>query len=118
MSEETYYHEDKIFSLLLPNKELKNSSGDPAIFTEERLLQLLSEQIHYLMVHDKENLWSLFYRLDVTDASLREVLTYSSDEEEQASKFARLVLDRQKKRMATKQEYRQPAIDEDEWRNW
>jgi ABC-type uncharacterized transport system ATPase subunit len=69
------------------------------------------------LVHDREQLWSLFYRLDVTDESLRAVLN-KIPIENQAIKFAELVLERQKKRMETKMIYRQDPIEDEEWRTW
>jgi hypothetical protein len=117
MSEKALHDEDNIFSLLLQKNERNIISQNPTTYTEEELLKLLSDQIQYLIVHDKEHLWSLFYRLDITDKSLREVLT-NNEEENHALKLARLVLDRQKKRMATKLAYKQPIIDDEEWRTW
>lgn len=117
MSEKAFSYEDNIFSLLLPKNETNIISQQPVTYSEEELENLLSEQIKYLMVHDKEHLWSLFYRLDITDESLRDVLT-NNDQKNHAVKLARLFLDRQKKRMATKLTYKQPVIDDEEWRTW
>jgi hypothetical protein len=117
MSEKALHDEDNIFSLLLQKNERNIISQNPTTYTEEELLKLLSEQIQYLIVHDKEHLWSLFYRLDITDKSLREVLT-NNEEENHALKLARLVLDRQKKRMSNKLAYKQTIIDYEVWRTW
>ncbi|NBU35545.1 MAG: hypothetical protein EBS35_03100 [Bacteroidetes bacterium] len=117
MVEKTSFHEDNIFSLLLPKDEKNIIFLNPATYTEEELLNLLSEQIKYLMVHDKEHLWSLFYRLDISDESLRNVLM-NKDDENHAGKLAQLVLDRQKKRMHYKSTYKQPLIEDDEWLTW
>jgi hypothetical protein len=62
-------------------------------------------------------LWSLFYRLDITDEALRFVLN-NTPSEQQSIALAKLVLDRQKKRMETKQKYKQDPIDDEEWRSW
>ena len=87
------------------------------LYTEEELLNLLSEQIQHLMVHDREQLWSLFYRLDVTDEALRFVLN-NTPSEQQSIALGQLVLERQKKRMETKMKYKQDPIDDEEWRSW
>ena len=87
------------------------------LYTEEELLNLLSEQIQHLMVHDREQLWSLFYRLDITDESLRFVLQ-NTPPEQQSFALAQLVLERQKKRMETKLKYKQAPIEDEEWRSW
>ncbi len=69
------------------------------------------------MVHDREQLWSLFYRLDVTDEALRFVLN-NTPSEQQSIALGQLVLERQKKRMETKMRYKQDPIDDEEWRSW
>jgi hypothetical protein len=117
MSEKTFIHEDNIFSSLILKNEKDIISQKTNLYTEEELLNLLSEQIQHLMVHDREQLWSLFYRLDITDEALRFVLN-NTPSEQQSIALAKLVLDRQKKRMETKQKYKQDPIDDEEWRNW
>ena len=69
------------------------------------------------MVHDREQLWSLFYRLDVTDEALRFVLN-NTPSEQQSIALGQLVLERQKKRMETKMKYKQDPNDDEEWRSW
>ena len=115
MSEKTFIHEDNIFSSLILKNEKDIISQKTNLYTEEELLNLLSEQIQHLMVHDREQLWSLFYRLDITDESLRFVLN-NTPSEQQSIALAKLVLERQKKRMETKQKYKQDPIEDEEWR--
>lgn len=117
MSEKTFIHEDNIFSSLILKNEKNIISPNTNLYTEEELLNLLSEQIQQLMVHDREQLWSLFYRLDITDESLRFLLSNSSSEQQSIS-LAKLVLERQKKRMETKLTYKQAPIEDEEWLNW
>ncbi len=117
MSEKTFLHEDNIFSSLILKNEKNIISQKTNLYTEEELLNLLSKQIQHLMVHDREQLWSLFYRLDITDEALRFVLN-NTPSEQQSIALAKLVLDRQKKRMETKQKYKQDPIDDEEWRSW
>lgn len=117
MSEKTFIHEDNIFSSLILKNEKDIISQKTNLYTEEELLNLLSEQIQHLMVHDREQLWSLFYRLDVTDEALRFVLN-NTPSEQQSIALGRLVLERQKKRMETKMKYKQDPIDDEEWRSW
>jgi hypothetical protein len=117
MSEKTFINEDNIFSSLILKNEKDIISQKTNLYTEEELLNLLSEQIQHLMVHDREQLWSLFYRLDITDEALRFVLN-NTPSEQQSIALAKLVLDRQKKRMETKQKYKQDPIDDEEWRSW
>ncbi|MDP4580261.1 MAG: hypothetical protein NWS66_00040 [Saprospiraceae bacterium] len=117
MSEKTFIHEDNIFSSLILKNEKDIISQKTNLYTEEELLNLLSEQIQHLMVHDREQLWSLFYRLDITDESLRFVLS-NTPSEQQSIALAKLVLERQKKRMETKLKYKQAPIEDEEWRSW
>lgn len=117
MSEKTFIHEDNIFSSLILKNEKDIISQKTNLYTEEELLNLLSEQIQHLMVHDREQLWSLFYRLDITDESLRLVLN-NTPSEQQSTALAKLVLERQKKRMETKLKYKQAPIEDEEWRSW
>lgn len=117
MSEKTFIHKDNIFSSLILKNEKDIISQKTNLYTEEELLNLLSEQIQHLMVHDREQLWSLFYRLDVTDEALRFVLN-NTPSEQQSIALGQLVLERQKKRMETKQKYKQDPIEDEEWRSW
>ena len=117
MSEKTFIDEDNIFSSLILKNENDIISQKTNLYTEEELLDLLSEQIQHLMVHDREQLWSLFYRLDITDESLRFVLQ-NTPPEQQSFALAQLVLERQKKRMETKLKYKQAPIEDEEWRSW
>ena len=96
MSEKTFIHKDNIFSSLILKNEKDIISQKTNLYTEEELLNLLSEQIQHLMVHDREQLWSLFYRLDVTDEALRFVLN-NTPSEQQSIALGQLVLERQKK---------------------
>ncbi len=117
MSEKTFIDEDNIFSSLILKNENDIISQKTNLYTEEELMNLLSEQIQHLMVHDREQLWSLFYRLDITDESLRFVLQ-NTPPEQQSFALAQLVLERQKKRMETKLKYKQAPIEDEEWRSW
>lgn len=117
MSEKTFIHKDNIFSSLILKNEKDIYSPKTNLYTEEELLNLLSEQIQHLMVHDREQLWSLFYRLDITDESLRFVL-HNTPPDQQSIALAQLVLERQKKRMQTKLKYKQAPIEDEEWLSW
>jgi len=103
---------DTIFSGLIPGEE-EPRTGER--YTEEALTDLLARQILHLMEHDKENLWSLFYRLDIPDEDLAAVLR-ENDAEVLPLALARLVMARQRKRMATRSAFPQPFLDEEEWR--
>lgn len=83
--------------------------------SETALLQILADQIDWLIGHRMEWLLSLMYRLDVEEAKVNAVLHPAAKEPANWG-LARLVLDRQKKRAYTKKNYQTPSVEEDmEW---
>ncbi len=84
------------------------------ILTEEDLLYMLANQISYMIEHRMEHLLSLMYRLDVAEQKVNFALSPLSPEAP-ALALARLVLERQKKRLQTKQHYQTPPLDDDAW---
>ena len=85
--------------------------------TEERLLQLLESQVAYYIKHNLDFLLSSLYRLDISEKLVRGALLPSSDVAANVA-IAKLILDRQKKRVFTKQFYKQEEIEGlgDEWK--
>lgn len=79
--------------------------------TEEELLQLLSDVIAHMIERKLDFLLSLLYRLDVEEHKINIALAPTSNEPANVA-LARLVLERQKQRVFTKQFYQQKA-DED-----
>lgn len=89
------------------------SSGEPV--TEEELLRLLSDHIDWLIERRMEWLLSLMYRLDVNEAAVQEALAPSNPVPANVG-LARLVLERQKQRVITKQTYKPEDLGEEwEW---
>ncbi|GEM_PF-304630 len=83
-----------------------------APFAEAQLLQLLADRIAYLATHNPEYLFSLLYRNDIAEEKIAQAL--SLDQPQPANiALARLVLERQKERLATRQRYQSPPLDED-----
>ncbi|MBK7869811.1 MAG: hypothetical protein IPJ74_03535 [Saprospiraceae bacterium] len=82
--------------------------------TEEALLQLLSDQIAYLIDHKLEFLLSLMYRLDIDENKVNRALSPFSEEPANVA-IAKLVLNRQKQRVFTKEHYKQESLDNWEW---
>ncbi len=79
--------------------------------SEEQLFDLVADQVAYMLEHRMETLFSLLYRLDVSERLIREAL---APEAPQAANLtiAQLIIDRQKQRIRTKQEYRQEKLDD------
>jgi len=75
------------------------------LLPEEELLRLLSEQIAYLIDHKVEVLFSLMYRLDVDENRVNAALAPFAPEPANVG-LAKLVLERQKQRVYTKQYYK------------
>ncbi|HMQ50082.1 MAG TPA: hypothetical protein PKA00_21855 [Saprospiraceae bacterium] len=80
-------------------------------WTEEELLQLLSEQVAYLIDHRLEYLMSLMYRLDIDERKVNYALSPLSAEPPPVG-MARLILDRQKQRTFTKHYYKTDTLDD------
>ncbi len=75
---------------------------------EEELIALLVPRIEWLLEYRTEFLFSLMYRLDVSEAKVNEALSPGAPETAPLG-LSRLVIERQKERMATRRAY--PARD-------
>ena len=95
-------------ALIVRNFELETTEET---LSEEELLDLLTEQVAYMMEYKMEYLLSLLYRLDVLEHKINHALSPVAIDPP-AVGLAKLILDRQKQRIATKQEYK-PKVDED-----
>ncbi len=91
----------KDFELVAPEEEL----------TEEEFFDFLADHIAYLIEHKLEYLMSLMYRLDINEGRVHFALSPMAPEPANIG-IARLVLERQKQRVATKQFYRQVQPDD------
>lgn len=76
--------------------------------TEKELLQLLADQVAYMIDNQLEVLLSLMYRLDVDERKVAAALSPAAPENPNIG-IARLVLERQKQRIFTKQHYKQES---------
>ncbi len=82
---------------------------------EEELLRVLSERIAWLLEHNMEYLLSLLYRNDVAEEKIHRALSPSEPTPANEA-LARLVLERQKERLATRRRFgrqNHPDVDED-----
>lgn len=84
------------FELVQPNKEM----------SEQELLDYLAEAISYMIEHKMDFLLSLLYRLDVSEKKINAALMPGNGEDAPIA-LAKLVLERQKLRVATKRAYRE-----------
>lgn len=83
--------------------------------SEEDLLRMLVDHLDYLIDRRMEWLLSLMYRMDIDEAKVQEALLPTAKEPANIG-LARLILDRQKRRVFTKQHYRPEDLGEEwEW---
>lgn len=88
-------------------------SQQPA--SEAELLALLSERIAEMLERRPEYLMSLLYRLDVLEEKIRPVMHPLAPEPANVG-LARLVLERQMQRVATKRNVKTEPLDD--WKDW
>ena len=84
--------------------------GEESI-TEQELFDLVANEVAYMLEHRLETLFSLLYRLDVSEKKTRAALDPSAEEAANIC-IARLIIERQKQRIFTKQHYKQPKPDD------
>ena len=74
--------------------------------TEAELLNYLADVVAYMIENRLDYLLSLLYRLDVAEDKINRALMPGNAEDANVA-LARLVIDRQKRRIATKKAYRE-----------
>jgi hypothetical protein len=85
--------------------------------TEEELVQILAERIGEMLERQPEQLMSLLYRLDVLEEKIKPVMHPDAPEPANVG-LARLVVDRQKLRIATKQSVKTEPLEGLEGWEW
>ena len=96
-------------SIIVQNFELETSKES---LSEEELLALLIDQVEYMIAYKLDYLLSLLYRLDVLEHKINHALSPVAIDPP-AVGLAKLILERQKQRIATKAAYRQDYSAED-----
>lgn len=92
----------EVTELVLRDFELAEPKN---ILTDKEMLDYLAEAIAYMIEHRMDFLLSLLYRLDISENKIAFALTPGNEEPANIA-LARLVWERQKQRVATKQAYR------------
>ena len=95
-------------SLIVRNFELETSKET---LSEEELLRLLTRQVEYMIEYRMDYLLSLLYRLDVLEHKINHALSPVAVDPP-AVGLSKLILDRQKERIATKAKYYSKGADE------
>jgi len=78
--------------------------------TEEELLELLSNEVAYMIEYRLDFLLSMMYRLDIEEAQINFALSPQSLTPPNMG-LAKLILERQKQRIFTKRKYKQDRLD-------
>jgi hypothetical protein len=73
-------------------------------------LKMIKERVDELMAHDIELLLSYLYRLDVAERDVRQALKNQNETPANES-IAKLIYDRQLKRLETRKKFRQKPIE-------
>lgn len=99
---------DELSELMLTdvNRGLADSEFDSG-----QMIAILSRRIEELMAGRLEELMSMMYRLDIEESKIRTALA-PGNEENPATSLARLIVERQNQRMATKKKYKQNPLSD------
>jgi len=99
--------------LIIKDFELVSPESDEP--SEAALFEMLCDRISYLIEHNMEYLMSLLYRNDVLEHKIYDALAPQNPEAANIA-LAKLVMERQRQRLATKKQYgsrRSDEVDED-----
>lgn len=84
------------------------SNGEKLTYQE--LLDSVSDQVGYYLESRPETLFSLLYRLDVSEPKVEKVMLHESDSPKNVM-IAELIIQRQMDRIETKRKYKQEKIE-------
>ncbi len=98
-------------ALIARDFELELTPEEDQGMDEEALFALLADKVAYLIEYRIDFLLSLMYRLDIKEALINQALSPASVEPANLA-LARLILNRQKQRVFTKQHYKQDKLED------
>lgn len=84
--------------------------------SEELLIDALAQDIAYLVENQLEAFMNVMYRLDVDERLVDQALTPGNTEPANVI-LAKLIVERQKKRVLTKLNYKQPIITDKDYQD-
>ena len=94
--------------VLMQSRDLKGTNDQED--DQETLIKFMAQRIEEMMSGDFEALMSMMYRLDVAESKIRQALA-PGNLENPARGLAKLIIERQKQRMETREKYRQNSSD-------
>ena len=100
---------DSTKELIVRDFEIETSREE---WTEEEFFDFLADHIAFLIEKRLEYLLNLMYRLDVNEAKVHHALSPYAEEPANIG-LTRLILERQKQRVATREFYKQQRASED-----
>ena len=86
--------------LIVNSFEIESAEG----ISEAELEQMLAERVEYLLAHQLEYFFATMYRMDVNESKIHEAL--DAQDEKPSLKIARLIIQRQKEKQASREKYR------------
>lgn len=89
------------FDLLQNSFQIEKDSKE---ISEEELLEMLTQRISSMFDENTDLLFSLLYRLDISESKIKKVIDRQKEEPIPRG-LAKLVLERQKERLRTKTKY-------------
>lgn len=78
---------------------------------DEELLESLSDRIAHLLMYEMESFMTLMYRMDISEKKVATALSPNQAEAPNVA-LAKLVIERQMERMATKKKYKQAPLND------
>lgn len=87
----------------------------PEVFSEAEILARLEQRVVTILQRGPDAFFQLMYRLDIAEAKLNNAMYVS---EQPAAAIARLIYDRQLRKIQTSRMFSRPSTEEDEDLKW
>ena len=101
----------QVLEIVAKDLELETT---PDTDNEQAMLDMLARRVADLMEYRMEFLMSMMYRLDVPEYKVAMALRPDAEDLPSLG-LAKLIWERQKQRLETRQTYQQPKMDDDDW---
>lgn len=104
----------EVFKLIARDLGLKREGTNQMSY--EELLDMIADRVAQILTTKPEMLFSLLYRLDVSEKKVDEVMKGGRYSVPTNVALAKLIIQRQEERLRTKKQYKQDKIDG--WERW
>lgn len=92
---------------------LRDLEINDTYISEEMFLEVLTERVAAMLDNKLDFFLSLLYRLDVAEADIKRVLSGGENNVDPPRALAKLILERQKNRLATREKYKSRSSEEE-----